>query len=226
MASAGGSWTFDNGISFTVISPFTVSNGLVFYTRFNECNNTVVSSSVGSNVGDMFGPVFSSDVIPGSSGCTMEFVSQDKDYVQFPTNPFSGLSTTSVSFWLKTLSGNANILGTVSSSYNLEISGSKFYSNGLGLSMDGYLLTNYLDGSWHHFVLVQNDNGNAKLYIDGSFKYERSVHSFSSNSGTGLFLGRNYSQYDPFFNGKMDNVRIYNRALSITEVTQIYNAKQ
>jgi hypothetical protein len=221
----GGQWTFPNAVQFTVISPYVVPSGLAFYLRCNECSGTTASSVVGSNTGQIFGAQFSNDIIPGTTGCSMNFNAASQNYLQFPTNPIAGFSNMSVSFWMKTLTGNAHLIATQSGAY-LRINNNYFHPYNFGIN--GYFdfnLSNALQNEWTHFVLVANDSGKSKLYINGDLKYEKNA-TFQNGSGTGLYVGRGYQSNDPYFNGKMDNIRIYNRALTAAEVTTIFNAKQ
>jgi uncharacterized repeat protein (TIGR01451 family) len=223
----GGQWTFPNAVQFTVISPYVVSSGLAFYLRCNECSGTTASSVVGSNTGQIFGAQFSNDIIPGTTGCSMNFNAASQNYIQFPSNPIAGFSNVSVSFWMKTLTGNAYLMAIQStSSAYLRISDNKFYPSNFGVDGSFELpLSNWLQNEWTHFVLVANDSGKSKLYVNGAGVYEKNA-SFYIGSGTGLYVGRGFSGSNPYFNGKMDNIRIYNRALTAAEVTTIFNAKQ
>jgi hypothetical protein len=230
----GTNWAFPNGATFTVISPYVVSNGLSFYLRFNECNGPTAASSVGDFLGFLYGSEFSNNTIPGINGCSMEFNSSEADYLQFASNPFYNFTTASFSFWLSTNAANAmlfhgNTNGN-SDGYWLQIKNNKFDSpyEEFDFQID---LTNFLSiTEWHHFVLVAGDAGKAKLYIDGILMNIRSGYNgINATNHDGFYLGKSSfsSQFSyPPFSGKMDNFRIYNRALSETEVQKIFDAKQ
>jgi hypothetical protein len=82
-------------------------------------------------------------------------------------------------------------------------------------------------GKWY-FIAVTISGTSKKIYINGAL----------DNSGTGtaitsapveLTIGSKKNSggsYFEFFQGAMDGVRIYNRTLSATEVTQLYNASK
>jgi len=86
-----------------------------------------------------------------------------------------------------------------------------------------------LDSNWHHIVFVVGNN-TGKLYIDGQLNdSDASITSFGTmNLNTGTIGTGNTSNGDldsnvyPF-TGKLDEVRIYNRALSAGEITRLYN---
>ncbi|MCX6879944.1 MAG: LamG domain-containing protein [Verrucomicrobia bacterium] len=77
-------------------------------------------------------------------------------------------------------------------------------------------------GQWTHFVLVYSSGTSASAYINGSL-----AGGFTCSLGTGgqpLCLGKDPGDWWGPFNGCLDELRIYNRALSATEVQQLYNA--
>lgn len=84
------------------------------------------------------------------------------------------------------------------------------------------------DGMWHHYVLVTDQSNNLiHSYIDG-------IHVASSPDNTGpvncttqnnapLIIGSQDANAR-FFTGSIDNIRIYNRELTVNEITAISNA--
>ena len=75
--------------------------------------------------------------------------------------------------------------------------------------------------SWHHAVWVYEGNTNSSLYIDGKKAALQSSSlgvTFNTKAGP-LTIGAAGGRY---FNGELDDVRIYNRALSSNEVAQLY----
>jgi gliding motility-associated-like protein len=67
------------------------------------------------------------------------------------------------------------------------------------------------------------DGDTIRLYVDGllRFKYEYNVHPNGTNTNN-LFIGkRNDANYPFLFNGKMDDVRIYNRAINEAEINAL-----
>jgi len=78
-----------------------------------------------------------------------------------------------------------------------------------------------------HFVVVTWDGSNQNYYIDGQLLQTYSLTNKGNiTSGTGcLRIGaRNgCGSATSFFNGLIDDVRIYNRALSASEIADLYN---
>jgi hypothetical protein len=85
------------------------------------------------------------------------------------------------------------------------------------------------DGNWHHIVGVRNGT-HLQLYLD-KVAGNRDTDTGLSVANTGyLMIGMcercsaGSGQY--YFNGSMDNVLIFNRALTQAEITQLYNWRQ
>lgn len=116
------------------------------------------------------------------------------------------------------------------------------YSNGTGCSGDllkdslhhnfrgtGTILTPYepyiKKGQWYSVVYI-NDGTTAKLYVDCQLKYAIAFsETFSSNQD--LFLGKSNDDFFPFWlNADLDEVRIYDRALSAEEVQALCAVKK
>ncbi len=79
---------------------------------------------------------------------------------------------------------------------------------------------------WFHVVGVYNNaTGKASLYINGVFKAESAVLSggYSTYSALPPKIGRLAYTAAYYMNGTIDDVRIYNRALSAEEVSYHYN---
>jgi trimeric autotransporter adhesin len=87
-------------------------------------------------------------------------------------------------------------------------------------------------GSWYFWVISINGN-TTSMYINGTFIGNNNDFTNPTNvSGKYLYFGCNVSpdgmnpysdSYAPFFEGKIDDIRIYNRALNQTEITALYN---
>lgn len=88
--------------------------------------------------------------------------------------------------------------------------------------------------TWYHVVLTADGSVN-KIYVNGNV--ETIVAFLGSNIGkwvgglttpagaTKIYLASQFVSNSPsnFFNGIIDDVRIYNRALSASDVTELYN---
>ena len=80
-------------------------------------------------------------------------------------------------------------------------------------------------GVWNHWVFtLDNTSGNYAFYLNGQ-PFGNGTGSFNIQSNAlPLYLGAEFTGGSPdlYFKGAMDNLRIYNRALSSNEVAQLY----
>jgi len=149
----------------------------------------------------------------------------------------TNLSEVSVSVWVK---NNGSKIAPYPDVVNLGQmgNGTRFevllntdnpYVTLLSINNGAYLLgdnTNILDGNWHHIVATGSSAAlQAKLYIDG-----RLINTISISS---LDINLNYTSigdcvYAPYsinrFVGNVDEVGIWNRAITSTEVASLYNS--
>ena len=169
------------------------------------------------------------------------------DYLNIPYNLFRGLTSWSVCFWIKDFGA-----GNIFSGWNTGSSSAygdaplfwamqdgkfkiKCRSNYMpdGGDAFSYNYTNIQsDGSWHYVVVTMesSDNqGSAKLYVDGSLKDQITTvyHTSTANDASKVSFGGTKDGLYPFSSSmKLDNIRIYNRTLSNSEVQTLYNAER
>ena len=68
---------------------------------------------------------------------------------------------------------------------------------------------------------MQKDNGGS-LYLDGSLNFtDNSTGIVNLLSSTKTYVGGDKRDNNRFFNGKVDELRIYNRALTSTEISSL-----
>ncbi|MDF2189469.1 LamG domain-containing protein [Paraflavitalea sp. CAU 1676] len=97
------------------------------------------------------------------------------------------------------------------------------YGDAMGANANAISDSNFVKRSEWYSVVYTYENLTARIYINGELKSEKKYAQFSfvPNSGS-LYLGKNLdSQYPYWFNGVIDDVRIYNRALCSGEVKQL-----
>ena len=82
-----------------------------------------------------------------------------------------------------------------------------------------------LDGNWHHIVWGIDESSSIFFYVDGIL--QTSLPTIGSVTGeTELVFGGRLDQALPFvdfFNGKIDDIRIFDRGLSPAEIQDLYN---
>ena len=123
--------------------------------------------------------------------------------------------------------GSTIYLGPATSSYSDE--SISFWNESSGAS-DAFMTreghTAYTDGAWHHAVFISS-NSDKQIWIDGVSKtvYYAATGSASKPAKlTDIEFGQSLGQNANItYDGLLDNVRIFNKALSSTEVTTLYN---
>jgi RHS repeat-associated protein len=71
-------------------------------------------------------------------------------------------------------------------------------------------------GQWHH-VAATWDGATFKIYVDGVERASAALTGTPETSTDALYLGASYGSAD-WFNGRLDEVRVYNRALTPAEI--------
>lgn len=80
-------------------------------------------------------------------------------------------------------------------------------------------------GKWHHVVGTYNPGTAQSIYIDGVLIETGGATNNIASTGSDILIGATLSNAPTnFFNGKIDDARIYNRALSDAEVKNLYLA--
>lgn len=112
--------------------------------------------------------------------------------------------------------------GTLSSGamFDVMLYGGKFCVHWFGNSCDEFSNTGYTAGRWQFLVLTMT-SGTISIYIDGTFKSSYGAGISTTRAGV-LHIGNGaYSSYN-YFTGALDELRIYNRVISATEITSLY----
>lgn len=203
---------------------------LVAHWQFDEGEGTIAYDSVGDSDGTLVnGPVWTTGVLNGA----LDFDGVD-DYVSIPdSNVFDfGIGDFSISTWFSTTDlGDQYIIDFKQSDNIPHI---EIYSGGIGgfgthIEPGNDRITtgdNVANGEWHH-VGIALDNGATngyKLYLDGIKKGERTASATLSDWDTIAIAARNDDgNLVAPFNGSIDDVRVYNRALSEGEIQELYS---
>jgi hypothetical protein len=77
------------------------------------------------------------------------------------------------------------------------------------------------DRNWHH-IAARQEGRTASLYVDGVRCATASVPAIGNETGS-ITIGRFDGVKYYYFNGRIDDVRIYNRALSDNEISQLFS---
>jgi len=156
-------------------------------------------SGLGNNGTLTNGAIYSSD---GGGSISLDGVD---DYINISTLNTTNITNGSIVFWRKSLNTNKWLMlgGQNSSYYVMAVSTGSFYHSNAGSPItiyeDGVLVsTDDRDSTWHHYV----------------------AKGFNLTNWTALYIS-NYTSYQ--YNGLLSEIKIYNRPLTLTEITQNYN---
>ena len=150
------------------------------------------------------------------------FSGSSSSYITASGLGITGNTSFTISTWVNTTSSGAKLFfflgnGTINSSLYMSVeSGGVVRVGDFGTDLFSST-TSVNDGNWHHIALTSNGT-TTKLYIDGS---ESNSLSYTwAISTDNMELGRGTSSY--YYNGKLDQVRIYSSALDSTDVEKLY----
>jgi len=104
--------------------------------------------------------------------------------------------------------------------------GALYLNAGGANTYDLCVKNNVSENRWYHIVLVRN-NTQLLYYVNGELIYTGPSSSLSSSANPYKYLlfGTGRTRTIQFFNGKVDDVAVYNRALSASEINALYTAK-
>jgi len=197
-------WTFDEGTDQTINRVAT---------------NNDIKDTWGSNNGTVYG----NPQIKGDNDCVsgrcMSF-DGDGDYIDYG-NGIIGESSYTKSVWIKTNTPSAsNIISGSGSQHVLYLSSGNIVASNTWSTPQISRSANFYNDKWHHIVFTYSDS-RARIYFNGIFlSPEATLSNGPANSITyvGAYNASN------FFKGLMDDIRIYNSALSSAKIKQNYVA--
>ncbi|MCW3136373.1 MAG: carboxypeptidase regulatory-like domain-containing protein [Canidatus Methanoxibalbensis ujae] len=214
---------------------------LVAYYKLDEGSGTTAyDSSENGNDGTIYG---GATWVDGKIGKALSFDGSN-DYVDLPDNIITAPSLRSngstLIAWVKvepSLTGRKGIVGTAACTSGWSVFGLDYYNGKARLETydsgaDHYQrvesTTNINDGKWHHIAGTYDPSDKKmRIYVDGvlegtSSEISRAGWSTGSNYN---YIGKNPISGDYFFNGTIDEVKIYNRALSAEEILADYQGE-
>jgi len=150
----------------------------------------------------------------------------------------SGISvdTVSVSAWVKqsTSFGNSEFIclgstggtnwGVIASNNNIKFNQGRGCGPGEPIALNNYTMNL---NTWYHFVLVSNGfGGNSLIYINGTYIGSTINNTSGGCPASNLFFGVDIFSEPEYINGILDDIGIWNRALTQQEITDLYNGCQ
>jgi gliding motility-associated-like protein len=214
------------------------TNGLVAYYPFNGNAN---DESGNGNNGTVNGATLTTDRF-GNANSAYSF-NGIANNIMIPNSPSFAFDTLNftISIWLKY---NSQSGGTTDYAAIFIKALLTYPEHGISLFVDYpppilnkigfrisrvlefYSNSNSLHGQWHHIVF-QRENNYLKLYIDGVLDSKYLSTNINCTNNQPIWLGSNHViSTSQNYNGIMDDIRIYNRAITDFEVSRIYNEKR
>jgi hypothetical protein len=210
-------------------TPIPQTNPVVWY-KFDETSGSVATDSSGNGKN---GAVTGGTWVAGKIANAVN-LSGSTQYVSAPGGIVSTLNDFSIATWVKVTTNstwarifdfgaNSNtymfLAPTAGSAIRFAITTS---GNGAEQQINGASALS--TGAWHH-VAVTHSGNTGTLYVDGAVvgtNTGMTLSPSSMGSTANNYIGK--SQFaDPYLNGQVDDFRIYNRALSGSEVQSLYN---
>jgi len=203
--------------------------GLVLWLKFNEgSGNIAYDSSFYNNHGTIYGATWTD----GKFGKALSFDGVD-DYVEVPNEDrLTYLTPITIAVWIYPTEFNIDneIISSTygAGGYELAImnDGTKVkfqYHNGTQWRVSAFSYT-FSTNKWYFIAVTYSANG-GEMFINGesigTFPYTGDIVNPPNTDS--LFIGTCANpEYREWFNGTIDEVRIYNRALSENEIKMLY----
>lgn len=221
--------------SSTYSATILAESSLVSYWKLGEANSTTATDSKGSNNGTYTGNALSLSEQPvGGSGvggaCLgINLATNNTSYVNIPA--FSLASPITIELWFRVNQSFSTqnsylvvknpALAQWGISYN---SGVISLFGGSGTTITSPANTQLYDGTWH-YVMATISGTTGTIFLDGDQVATGSVTAIANgttNSTNDINIGR--SAGGAYFNGYIDEVALYNTALTLSDAQAHYAA--
>lgn len=205
------------------------TNNLVAYWPLDNDNNGIQDKSGNGNNGTDY----SSGFVSGKINQALSFDGVD-DYVEVADSiELNSTSALTAEGWIKT-SSTGKWQAIVSKwhyngnkrQYWLGINSSdkaEFFIGNGGSGFDRIASISIItDGNWHHIIGVY-DGTNVKIFVDGVEENTKTTSVALGTSDKSVRIGASHDS-NHYFNGLIDEVKIYDRALNAAETLDHFNA--
>ncbi|MFA6495054.1 MAG: LamG domain-containing protein, partial [Candidatus Paceibacterota bacterium] len=215
------------------LSPLYNTSGLVGYWNFDEGTGTIAKDTSGNGNNGTWAGIPAPQWISCKIGTCPYF---NGNWITIPDNDLLDLTTTdfSFSFWINQSSsdidfsyalsksaggGNLGWGSALSASHYIwsevyPVGGQRQYAPSFFLPLD----------SWHFITVTVSRSGYMTVYLDSVYKSRIDISAQNGLSLATIYpLTMGYSGISGLI-GSIDDVRVYNRALSVSEIQALYNA--
>ena len=217
-----------------------LNTDIINYYKLDETSGTTADDAVENGDGTNDGATVNQ---AGKIGKAYNFEISNTDYIHIPDNTdYTNLGELTLSMWVKPTSLASPYMHTIAKDSNSG--GRSFY---VEILTDGKIKASAWDendneevvtssnalistGTWYHIVtIIDVPNDDIKIYVDGDNKGLADSPTWAGSvikdSSTTLDIGRRaYSGSEQYYDGLIDEVGIWGRALTSEEVTQLYNS--
>jgi len=206
--------------------------GLVGYWPLDEGTGTTARDvSGGNNPGTLQNsPTWTTGQIAGA----LNFVAASSQYVDMGiSSTLSPSSAITVSAWINASSfpnaQNDVVERGVTNFYELGVTSTGKMSiwvalNAVNSHYSGTGTYTLLAGKWYHVAFTYDSVNGLKGYVNGLLDGSDVAFGTMSGSNHPFTIGAFTFFSNRYFNGKIDDVRVYNRALSATDIARLYTA--
>ncbi len=207
------------------VPSYVPTNGLVGWWPFNGNAN---DESGNGNNGVVNGATLAADRFSNENNA----YETSSGYISALGEGITTTDTISISTWFNCNSdfgiGEIICLGSSSSTSWGCVGGNHLfalnYGRGCGSTGSGAVDISFEYGTWHNVVYVSSGlNSTTSIYFDGVM-VGASLNANSNNncSNSGLFFGADIFSGIEYYDGKLDDIAIYNRALTPQEIQDLY----
>ena len=158
------------------------------------------------------------------AGQSASFTNTNQNYIQLPSGIDTILNTKNfgLSLWVKAPNAATDaVFSTETTNSTFQIHANWGFAGAYALINGGGSDINLgaVDSNWHHIVVTSDGSSSYKGYFDKVYK---GASTYRQTSNVGTFLG---SHPSGGFNleGQIDQVRIFNRQLSQSDIDSLYN---
>jgi hypothetical protein len=205
--------------------PSNLQQGLVGYWPF--CGNANDESGNG-NDGTVNGATLTEDRF-GNAESAFSF--DGNDWIESTANGFTtGNNSATISGWFNRLSGSLGV-EYIAGYGNPNNQGENFatgeydsqgaFATFLGSSYDAISGIPLPLNSWHMLTSVHTQDGALEIYLDGQLLHSQIVQTPSIQNAL-TRIGRAVWESDEYWNGSLDDIGIWNRALTPEEVQELF----
>lgn len=219
------------GVGFAVVD-YEAQGAIVSKWRMDEGQGTKACDSVGPNNGTLSSGV--TWTTTAEIGTALNFDGTNNAYVTIPDDRSMDLSTFSIALWLQPTSVNktrtvfGKVMSNGRSNYELIQSNAEFtlkWQDAGGASKSVATNNKYKmkNGTWYHVVVTgANSSNGVKFYLNGVL-VDTKNNAVNAKANTDVAkMGSGSANY--LLYGITDEMALYNRALTTTEVKAIYDA--